>query len=193
MGSLRMKAVVAAGASIAMVFGVAALAGASVKPGTKVTGSSTDVVFKGSIDSVPVTVTCKSFKDSGTVEKGDKTEMAVGDPKITKCKDSLHGTDTITTSGKWELKVNSAGTEVSLVIPKDGAKFKSSAESGCTITAAPSKAVSVAGAYSKSKGTAKSTDAKIPVKGSGCTATSATETATIKFSPKPGKIPPLAS
>ena len=191
--SMRKKAAVGAIASGAMALLLVAPAGASVKPGTTVTGTSKHVVFKGSINGAAITVTCTSFKDSGTVKKGDKTSMAVGKPKITGCHDSLGGTDTITTSGSWKLTVNKSGSTVDLVIPKDGATFKSSILPTCKVIAAPTKAAPVAGKYSRSAGTAKSTNAKIPVKGSGCTATTASETATIKFSPKPGKIPPFAS
>jgi hypothetical protein len=193
MNPFRKKALVAVLASIAMTFGVAATAGASLKPGTKVSASSKDVVFKGDINGVPITVTCTSFKDSGTVTSSDKTSMAVGAPSITGCKDSLGGKDTIKTSGSWKLTSNSSGSTVSLVIPKDGATFTSSVLSSCKIIAAPTGAVPVAGKYSSSKGTVTSTKAKIAVKGSGCTAASTTETATITLSPKPGKIPPFAS
>jgi len=193
MVSFRKKALVVAVVSIATIFGVVASAGASLKPGTTITGTSKSVVFKGTINSVPITVTCTGFKDSGTVKTGDKTSMSVGRPSITGCHDTLGGKDTITTSGSWRLTVNKSGTTVSLVIPKDGAVFVSSVLKSCKVIAAPNGPAPVPGAYSKANGTAKSTNAKIPVKGSGCTATAASETATIKFSPNPGKIPPFAS
>jgi hypothetical protein len=142
---------------------------------------------------VPITVTCTSFKDSGTVTSNDKTGIAVVAPSITGCQDSLGGKDTIKTSGSWELTSNGSGSTVSLVIPKDGATFSSSVLISCKIIAAPTGAVPVAGKYSSSNGTVTSTEAKIAVKGSGCTAASTTETATIKLSPDPGKIPPFAS
>jgi len=191
--SVRKKAIVAAVCSTALIFGVAASAGASLKPGTKVTGTSKHVVFKGTINGVPITVTCTSFKDSGTVKSGDKTSMAVAAPSITGCTDSLGGKDTIKTTGSWKLTVNSSGSTVDLVIPKDGATFTSSVLSSCKVIVAPTKPVGVAGAYSSTKGTVTSKNAKIAVKGSGCTASTASETATIAFSPKPGKIPPFAS
>jgi len=193
MNPFRKKALVVVVASMAMALGVAATAGASLKPGTKVSGTSSHVVFKGDINGVPITVTCTSFKTSGTVTSSDKTSMAVGAPSITGCKDSLGGTDTIKTSGSWKLTSNSSGSTVSLVIPKDGATFTSSVLKSCKVIAAPSKAAPVAGAYSSSKGTVTSKNAKIAVKGSGCTAASTSETATIKLSPNPGKIPPFAS
>ena len=190
---LHKKVFVVAIASTALVFGMAASASASLKPGTKVNGTSKHVVFKGSINGVAITVTCSSFKDSGTVKSGDKTSMPVSPPRITGCHDSLGGTDTIKTSGSWKLTVNSSGKTVSLVIPKDGATFTSSVLKSCKVIAAPTKPASVPGAYSSSDGTVKSVSAKIPVKGSGCTASSTTETATITLSPDPHKIPPFAS
>src|SRR5579862_6473461 len=68
MVSRRKIAIVTVGVSIAMIMGVAASAGASLKPGTTLTGTSKHVVFKGSIDGVSITVTCTGFKDSGTVK-----------------------------------------------------------------------------------------------------------------------------
>jgi hypothetical protein len=190
---LRNKAIVTAFVSTAMILGLAASAGASLKPGTTVTGTSKHVVFKGSIDGVGITVTCTGFKDSGTLTKSDKTSMSVGRPSFSGCTDSLNGKDTITTTGSWKLSVNKSGSTVSLVIPKDGATFVSSALKSCKVIAAPNKPAPVSGSYSSSAGTVKSTNANIPVKGSGCSATAASETATITFSPKPGKIPPFAS
>ena len=193
MDSFRKKTIVAALASMAMIFGLAASAGASLKPGTTVTGTSKSVVFKGTIDGAPITVTCTGFKDSGTVKSGDKTSMSIGRPSITGCHDTLGGKDTIATSGSWRLTVNKSGSTVSLVIPKDGAVFTSSVLKSCKVIAAPNGPAPVPGAYSAANGTVKSSNAKIPVKGSGCTATAASETATITLSPKPGKIPPFAS
>jgi hypothetical protein len=194
MCSLRNKVTLAVLASILTSLGVVASAGASVAPGTKVTGTSSDVTFVGTIDGVSITVTCTSFTDIGTVESGDTTEMPVSKPTITGCTDNLRGKDTIKTTGTWELKVNSAGTEVSLVVPKSGATFTSTAYPGCTVIAAPKKAAGIAGKYNSSNGTVTDTHAEIPTSGKGCTTSqNSEETATVKFSPNPGKIPPFAS
>ncbi len=180
-----------------MVLGTTTLAFGSVAPGTKVTANSPKTTFAGTINGIPVTVTCTNFTDSVTITAKDKTSVVIPPPTINGCTDTLGGTDTIVTTsstdGKWELKTNSAGTQLTLVIPKDGASFSSSVLSSCTITAAPTKAVNVVGKYSSTKGTDTVSKAKITVKGSGCTANSSTTTTTVTFSPNPGKIPPFGS
>jgi hypothetical protein len=70
----------------------------------------------------------------------------------------------------------------------DGATFQSSILSACTITAAPNGAVKVVGAYN-GKNTDTVTNAKIPTKGTGCTSTTATTSATEVLSPAPGAPP----
>ncbi|MFZ0665502.1 MAG: hypothetical protein WAM97_07080 [Acidimicrobiales bacterium] len=183
-------------AAIAGVFGTAAAVGASVAPGTTVNGTSSKVTFVGTISGVTVTVHCTSFKDAVTVQSGDKKSVDIPPPTITGCTDSLTGTDTIatnSTNGSWELKVNSAGTQLSLVVPKAGATFKTTFLPSCTITVAPNGPASIVGTYSSTKGTDKAKNASFPVSGSGCSATSSEATTTVKFSPNPGKIPPFAS
>ena len=196
---MRTKVLVAALSSALLVLGVVSAAGASLSPGTKLTGTSSKVVLVGSINGVQITVTCGgqgslSFTDSGTVEKGDETSMPVGDPSITGCFDSLGGHDIITTSGKWKLTVNGAGTKLTFVIPKDGMTLTSSILSTCKVIAAPKEPVDLSGNYSRSAATDTVKSAKIAVKGSGCTAKSPMlATLTVTFSPNPGKIPPFAS
>jgi hypothetical protein len=192
----RKKMAIVAIVAAATVLGTTTLAFGSVAPGTVVTGHSGKTTFKGDINGVPITVTCTNFTDAVTVAKGDKTSVDIPPPTINGCTDTLKGTDTITTNdtnGSWKLTVNSSGTKLTLVMPKDGATFKSSVLSSCTIEAAPTKAVDITGTYSSSAGTDKVSKAPIAVKGSGCTATSSSTTTTVTFSPKPGKIPPFAS
>lgn len=177
------------------VLAVSSGAGASVKPGTKIKGSSNDVQFQGTINGVQITVTCTSFKDTATVTSGANKTLDIPAPKITGCTDTLGGTDTIktnSTNGKWELTTTN-GSTLTLVIPKAGAVFSSNVLSSCKITAAPTKAAKVTGTYSSSSGTDTVTGANIPVKGSGCTATKSSITSTVTFTPNPGTIPPFAS
>jgi hypothetical protein len=181
---------------IAATFGTVAMAGASVAPGTQVTGTSKSVTFKGTINGIQVTVSCTNFTDTATVTAGANKSIDIPAPTITGCTDTLTGTDTIKTNdknGSWELKTNGKGNKLKLVIPKAGATFTSSFLPSCTITAAPTAAVSVKGTYSSSAGTDTATNAPIAVKGTGCTATSSSVTVTVTFSPNPGTIPPFAS
>jgi hypothetical protein len=189
----RLAVVVTVVAAAATVLGTTTMAFGSVKPGTTVTGKSTNTVFTGSINGVPITVKCKSFTDKVKVTSSDKTSASIPPPTLTGCTDTLKGTDTIKTTGKWELKVNSAGTTLTLVIPKDGATFSSSRLKSCKITVAPTGPVNVNGSYSSSTGTDTVTNQTIAIKGSGCSATSSTINSTVKFTPNPGKIPPFAS
>ena len=64
------KTIVAVVATMALVFGLATAAYASLPAGTTVTGnlkSGTKMTFKGDIDSVPITVTCTTFTVTGKV------------------------------------------------------------------------------------------------------------------------------
>jgi hypothetical protein len=176
-------------ATAALVFGVATAASASLPKGTTVTGalkSGTTMTFKGDIDSIPITVSCTSFSASGTVTKAKTTLPLSAPPAIKGCTDSSGGTDTVTTSGKWKITI--AAKTMTLDAPKAGATFKSSILSACTITAFPSAAGKVAGAYNGSN-TDKVTNASIPTKGTGCTSTAAKTTATVVLSPAPGAPP----
>jgi hypothetical protein len=172
--------------------------------GAAITGvlkTGTSMVFTGTIDSViNITVTCKSFKASGTTPtKGLVVDLAKS-PTISSCTDSTGGTDTITTNtknGKWVLtEVDATNDETAveptpltckgtacdkgtLTIPKAGATFASSLLSGCVITVAPTKAVTVSGTYNDVN-TITVKNASIPVVGnSKCTASASTISGTI--------------
>ena len=176
-------------AVMALVFGIATAASASLPKGTTVTGSlksGTVMTFKGDIDSIPITVSCTTFSASGTVTKAKDTLPLAAPPTIKGCTDSSGGTDTVTTTGKWKITI--ASSKMTLDAPKAGATFVSNILSGCTITAFPSAAGTVAGAYNGSN-TDKVSGAKIPTKGAGCTSTTAKTTATVVLSPAPGAPP----
>jgi hypothetical protein len=174
----------------ALVGGLATAAYATLPAGTTVTAnlkSGTDMVLKGDIDSIPITVKCTKFTASGKVPStpSDKVKLPTP-PTISGCTDNSGGSDTITTSGKWTLSETS--TTQTLKIPQDGATFKSSVLSGCVVTAAPSGAVKVKGKYND-KNTDTVSGASVATSGSGCTSTAATVTATVVESPAPGKPP----
>lgn len=175
------------------VLATATAAFATLGPNVTVTGSlksGTDMTFKGDIDSIPITVSCTNFSASGTTGSSPSSSVPLNaPPTINGCTDSLGGTDTINTNqtnGKWSLSAK--GKKMTLSIPKAGATFTSSVESGCTITAAPTKAAAVKGKYNENN-TDTVKNAKIATKGSGCTSTSASTSATVILSPAPGKPP----
>ncbi len=173
----------------ALVLGVASGAYASLPKGTTVTGSlksGTDMTFKGDIDSIPITVSCTGFSAKGTVTKAKDTLPLSAPPSITGCTDSSGGTDTVTTTGAWKITI--AATTLTLDAPKAGATFKSSILGGCTITAFPNAAGTVAGKYNGSN-TDKVSGASVPTTGSGCTSTAAKTSATVVLSPAPGAPP----
>jgi hypothetical protein len=183
------KTIFAIVATMALVFGIATAAYASLPTGTTVTGnlkSGTDVTFKGDIDSVPITVSCTTFTVTGKVTSASDTLPLSSPPTISGCTDSSGGTDTITTSGSWSATL--AKKTLTLNAPKDGATFKSTILSGCTITAFPKKAGKIKGKYNGSN-TDTVTNAKVATSGSGCTSTTATSTATEVLSPAPGAPP----
>jgi hypothetical protein len=192
---------VSAACTAVVVLGFAATALASLPAGTKVTGTlkpKTDMIFTGVINDVGIKVTCTSFTSSGTIPSGSPTTMPVANPTITGCKDSLGGTDTITTNstnGSWMLsektvtKKGKTTYKMTLTIPKAGATFTSSILPSCTVTAAPNGPAGVTGKYN-GKQTDKVKKAKIPVTGTGCsTSADSTTTATVVFSPAPGPPP----
>jgi hypothetical protein len=176
-------------ATMALVFGIATGAYASVPVGTTITGAlktGTNMTFQGDIDSIPITVTCTNFSASGKVTKASDTLPLSAPPTISGCTDSSGGTDTVTTSGTWKITI--ASTTITLDAPQAGATFKSSILSGCTITAFPNAAGKVAGAYNGSN-TDKVKGASVPTSGSGCTSTAAKTSATVKLHPGPGAPP----
>jgi hypothetical protein len=176
-------------ATVALVFGVATGAYASLPKGTTVTGSlksGTNMTFKGDIDSIPITVSCTGFSAKGTVTKAKDTLPLSSPPSITGCTDSSGGTDTVTTTGAWKITI--AATKLTLDAPKAGATFKSSILGGCTITAFPNAAGTVAGKYNGTN-TDKVSNASVPTTGSGCTSTAAKTSATVVLSPAPGAPP----
>jgi len=175
-----------------------AFAGPKTLPaGTKVTGNlktGTKMTFKGTINGVPITVTCTTFTGSGKVPAGTdvkKVNLTLP-PTIKGCTDTLGGIDTIKTnqtSGKWWLSMNAtAPYTMTLSMPKKGATFSSSILSSCVITAAPTARVGIAGSYDGTS-TDTVTNAPIPTSGSGCTSTSAKTSATVVLSPAPGPPP----
>jgi hypothetical protein len=191
----RKMLAVSTACAAAVLLCLAATALASVPAGTTVTGKlkpGTKLTFKGSINSVPITVKCTSFSGSGKVPSGKPyTVHLSAPPKISGCTDSLKGKDTITTTGSWTLSESKTSPyTMTLTIPKDGAKFKSSVLSSCTVTAAPSGPAGVKGKYD-GKDTDTVSGAKIPVKGTGCTATAASTSSTVVFSPNPLGPPPF--
>ena len=205
MKSLRMKTLIGALGVGAVVLSTAAIGFATtpntLPAGTKVTGklaSGSHLVFVGSIDGVNITVTCTSFSASGkTPAKPSDTVTLTKPPKITGCTDSLFGNDTIktnSTNGKWELVA--AGTSgsytVSLVAPKLGATFTSTADPGCTVETAPKKPSSITGSYDPSSGevTDSAPGSNVTTSGKGCTTSKdATVAATIVLTPNPGAPP----
>ncbi len=161
------------------------------KPGTTIHGnlkSGTTLDFAGTINGVPITVMCTKFTATGKAPSTGLTVTLSAPPTISGCTDSLGGGDTITTNqtnGKWKVieTLASTGDKVSLEVPKAGATFKSNVLSGCVITAAPSGTAKITGKYNN-KNTVTDSNAPVPVKGSGCTASSpAKATGTIILTP----------
>jgi hypothetical protein len=159
----------------------------NLKAGTKLT-------FNGTVNGLPITVTCTTFHAQGTLPNSGLT-ATIAPPTISGCTDTIGGTDTVKTNqtnGKWQVTfVDSAsetaaepnsGDQVQLVIPKAGAVFTDSVLSGCTITAAPTGPAPVTGTYNDVN-TDSVSKASIPVSATGCTATAASATGTVVISP----------
>jgi hypothetical protein len=200
------KPIVAALGAAAIVIGAASAAYAtdtgdhfSLASGTIVSAklaTGTKLTFKGSIDGVNISVACTGFAASGKIPASGLTVTLPASPKISGCKDSLGGTDTVTTNmtnGSWTLtevdalndeakaEPNATGDKATLTIPQAGATFQSSALSSCVVTAAPTGPAPVTGTFND-KNLIKVVSAPIPTSGSGCTSTTALATGTILLS-----------
>lgn len=158
---------------------------ASLKVGTK-------FVAVGSIDGVAITVTCTKSTFKGTTPtKGLGPVKLAAPPTFTGCTDSLHGTDTVKTTGTWMLTFKDAandetaektGDQLILTVPKDGATFSSTILSSCKVIVAPTAPVPEASSYNDA-GTAVATNDTLPVMGQGCTATTSKVSETLTVSP----------
>ena len=210
MGSRRKKTVVAAfcAGAIVLASASAVLATNNAPPtGTTVRGkllAGGSLTFAGgTINGVGVQTSCASFSAHGIVpsKPSYKVDLSAS-PEIKNCSDNLAGSDTplqaddtITTNsihGPWMLKESSAPPyTMTLIIPKAGATFTSSALPGCVITAAPTAKAAIEGGYDPTSGTISVTDVPIVLSGSGCTVGGTTTvSATVVLNPDPG-LPPF--
>lgn len=149
-------------------------------PGVTDTGTlaagATLVFSGGTIDGVGITVTCTGFSASGVVPaKGLSITLSSG-PSISGCTDNQSGIDTITTKASgWKLEANSSGTVLTLIMPKKGAVFSSTALAGCSVTAGPAKE---AGSYNDSNAETLTNAGPIKTKGKGCVSAGTTVAST---------------
>lgn len=159
-------------------------------PNTAFTATNSgNVTFSGTINGVPVTVTCTTSMISGVTPATGLGPKDISDPTFTGCTDSLGGNDTVKTNhnnGSWQLTfidvANEAenpdasepntGDSLKLGIPKAGATVVSSVLSTCTITVAPTAPTSITGAYDDMT-TVKFMNQSIATSGSGCTTSAA--------------------
>jgi hypothetical protein len=151
----------------------------SLKPGTK-------VIFVGTVATIPVTEQCTASSTSGKTPASGLT-TTITRPTFTGCTDSLHGKDTVKTTGTWKLTfidaandetAEKAGDKLKITIPIKGATVTSTAAPGCSITVAPTAAASVTGSYNDVN-TLTVTKAPVPARtSSGCPGGAKTSTAT---------------
>jgi hypothetical protein len=167
----------------------------TLKAGTTVSAAlkkGTDMTFDGTINSLQVTVSCTSFTGSGKVPAGKPYKMNLSaPPKISGCSVQGFSATIVTnqTNGKWSISVTkTAPYTLTLTMPQAGAVFTSALVSGCKITAAPTAAQAIPGAYN-GKNTDVVTNAPIPTSATGCTSGTASTSATVVFTPKPGAPP----
>jgi hypothetical protein len=178
-----MSVVAATGAQAVLAAGGAHLKPANtlinvaLKPGTTTT-------FTGKVGPATVVQHCTASTDSFTTPAHGLGPVKLADPTFSGCTDSLKGTDTVTTTGKWTEKFLSP-TRIRLTIPKDGATVTSSIVAGCVVTVAPTGPAHITGAYANGTTTFSnvtlpaSTSAKCPGGAGNSTATySATYVAT---------------
>jgi hypothetical protein len=150
---------------------------------TVITGKTTSAAFAGTVDGFALTVSCTGFTSTGKTPADGLTVPLSKPPTFSGCTDSLGGTDTVTTAGKWKLVANSTGSKFTIDLPVKSATFTSSLLSGCVIQVTPTKAGTLAGKYNN-KNTLTITKASFALSGTGCsTGATATATTTITFTP----------
>jgi hypothetical protein len=141
--------------------------------------TGTNFTANGSIDGTPITVTCTSVTASGKTPADALKAPLSAPPKFTGCTDSLGGTDTVTTAGKWSVSLNSTGTQGTLHVPQNAGTFQSSIlGSACTIDIAPAAKTSVKGTYND-RNTLTITNAPLPVAPSASSSCTASPTTTV--------------
>jgi hypothetical protein len=145
---------------------------ARLKAGTKTT-------LTGKVATITVTLHCTASTTSGKTPARGLGPAPITPPTDTGCTDNLHGHDTVKASGTWKLtgvdaandeasKEPNSGDRIRITIPIKGAMVTSSFAPTCHITAAPTAAVSVTGAYNDVN-TLKITNAPLPARtSSGC-------------------------
>ncbi|WP_206502202.1 hypothetical protein [Streptomyces chrestomyceticus] len=174
--------------------------GAPVTPGaTTVTpaGHSYAATLSGkaTFKAGSVTVTCTVSNATGQVPQAPANSNASGPvsngisaPSYTSCTTSMPGVSaTIQTSGAWGVTMqNGAPSTAGLTIPTGGFVLRTSGLASCTVTAAPTGAATVTGAWANgAPSTLTFTNASVPVTvvgGFGCptSATTSTFNATYK-------------
>ena len=97
--------------------------------------------------------------------------LTIAKPTFTGCKDSLGGTDTVTTSGIWKAAyvdaANDEATEsnadaTTITIPKGGATVVSSLVPTCVITVAPNAPATIKATYNETTGVATFANSAVP-------------------------------
>lgn len=156
---------------------------------TPFTSSSTNVTFSGTINGLPINVTCTvdSLKGTTPMAPTGLGPFNINNPVFSSCGSGLSVT-TNSTNGSWQLTFldstatneetategsGQTGDQIKITMPKAGAKFTDTFIPGCTITAAPTGPASVTGIYDDVN-TLKLSNASVPVSASGCTSSSTT-------------------
>lgn len=147
----------------------------------------TTAVYSATLSGITVTTTCRTSSLAGTTPATGLIAFKISPPTYSNCTDSLGGTDTVTTKGKWALAFKDApndesgekpGDKLNLTIPKAGATLTSSAAPGCVITVAPSAPAKITATYDDVN-TGKYTNVSIPfATNSACPGGATTGTAT---------------
>lgn len=207
MTKTRLAIVLTAAAAVAALTTTTVLAAADSDdnispPSTAYTANNSgNVTFSGTINGLPVTVTCTTSTISGTTPATGLGPGPIADPTFSGCTDNLGGNDTVKTNhinGSWQITfidvANEAenpdapepntGDSIQLGIPKAGATVVSSVLPTCTITVAPTAPTSITGAYDDIS-TVKFSNQSIPTSGTGCT-TSANSTMNGTYVSSPG-------
>ncbi|WP_199742636.1 hypothetical protein [Nocardia stercoris] len=185
----------AAAATFAVIPASAAPVGTGTSVGPAGAPFSAQNIGNVNIQLGSFTITCTASAAAGTLPAAPANSSAsgpisvsIGAPTLSNCSTSLATIDSVTASGNWTI-TGQYGSPIggTLTVPQNGVVVKTSGLASCTVTAAPSGPVSLAGTWTNGTDSASNpskisvTNGQVPTSVSGsflCPSGTASLTAT---------------
>jgi hypothetical protein len=142
-----------------------------------------------SYNGVADSIDCEALKATVVTPSDGLTAGLVKPPRLGTsdgCADAIAGFDKVSTSGSWYFSLGPTGTAGSVTMAAEGAVIGSNVAPSCVITMSPRAPTKLKGSY-KGSDTLTLNKAKVPITGSGCTASKTAKlSATIVLTPGVG-------